>query len=403
MSHSGWSSVGPVNITVAGTVPSAVPLTFSIWYKATTIGAGNRHLIDVLKDTSNYFAIRVDTATPRVMTTVGGTPAQANGPSNITTGQWYNIVGVIASTTSRTCYLDGVAGTTNTTSATVTSAVSGKIGYPGVGGEAAGSLAEAAIWNVALSAEDAAALAYTSPLLIRPDALVSYVPLLASGTLDFMASAATVSGSLTKDNDHPRVIYARRSKAFDSTTGGPATTSLTLSPASFAYTPSSLSVPTKRLLTLSPASFAYSAQDLGATTNRLLALSPASFAFTANDLSPVYVPGTPPAPAAGDNLPTGGGGRKTLPYGWWREKLEDLELLKEGTREALKDADEDGQVGQTASLVESIVNPFKTEGRIDWARLIETSQQLNELKTAVAEYEEALAEQEDEEALLMLL
>lgn len=171
-----------------------------------------------------------------------------------------------------------------------------------------------------------------------------------------------------------------------------------LSPASFLYTGAALGAVTGYSADLSPASFTLTGSNLGASTGRVADLSPGSFLFTGSDLTAVVV-----VPSTG-KVPDGGGGhlksRKTLPYGWWEEKLEEL---KEEVREALEVAGEDTQAGDKASLVANLVKPFQTDDRIDWTRLAETAQQLEELKAAVLEFEAARAEEEDEEALLMLL
>ena len=141
---------------------------------------------------------------------VGSSNASAVGATVLSTGTWYSLCGVFSGTTSRNIYLDGTSDGSNATSSTPSLSKTARIGYVGTLQSGQGSVAEFAIWSVALGAEDIAALVYMSPLKIRPDALTCYIPLLDSGTLDYMATAATVGGSLTKDNDHPRVIYPRQ-------------------------------------------------------------------------------------------------------------------------------------------------------------------------------------------------
>jgi len=63
----------------------------------------------------------------------------------------------------------------------------------------------------------------------------------------------------------------------------------TLSPATFAYTGSSLTAVTARFADLSPASLAYTGQNLGAVAGRVAALSSASFLYSGQDLDGVYV------------------------------------------------------------------------------------------------------------------
>lgn len=207
MSHSGWGAANYIN-TTTGTIPSGVPLTMHARFKGATQPA-NARAATLYFDASNYFDIRTNTSI--VQAVVNGTAISNGGSLSWSTGTWYSLVGVFASSTSRTVYLDGVAATTNTTSATPTGTTTFSVGGRAGVLPFSGSLADVALWNVALSADDINALAAgVSPLLIRPDALVHYLPLLDSGTLDLMAPAATVTGTLTKDNDHPRVILPRQ-------------------------------------------------------------------------------------------------------------------------------------------------------------------------------------------------
>ena len=76
--------------------------------------------------------------------------------------------------------------------------------------EFVGAIAEAAIWNVVLTDNEFYALnAGYSPALVRPTALVEYVPMLRDNISRKLA-APTISGALVYP--HPRVIYPRREK-----------------------------------------------------------------------------------------------------------------------------------------------------------------------------------------------
>ena len=78
-------------------------------------------------------------------------------------------------------------------------------------------VAEIAMWNVALSSDERAALvAGYSPLFVRPQNLVVYFPLLggsgASGAeVDWVSGqSVSITGSDIAVVDHPRIIYPRR-------------------------------------------------------------------------------------------------------------------------------------------------------------------------------------------------
>ena len=121
------------------------------------------------------------------------------------TNQWWNALGLFASTTSRTAYVNTTAGTPNTDSRSITTEISIRIGRRATGNAFTGQLAEFAIWNVALTADEINSLAQGfKPPRIRPQSLLYYVPLvrdvheLRSG-IPFTAVNAPVVF------DHPRV------------------------------------------------------------------------------------------------------------------------------------------------------------------------------------------------------
>jgi hypothetical protein len=168
-------------------------------------------LASINLNADNNFLLMVDSlGRPLFQVTAIAATSNATASTAISVGAWYAIGGVAASATDRKIYVNGVEDGSSTTSRTPLALTTQRIGADVDGNPGFGSLAEVAVWNVALSADDMAALAFMSPLLIRPDALVSYLPLLDSGALDYMAAPATVTGVLVRDNDHPRVIYPRR-------------------------------------------------------------------------------------------------------------------------------------------------------------------------------------------------
>ena len=89
----------------------------------------------------------------------------------------------------------------------------------------AGDIAECALWDVTLNADEAAALAAGySPLLVRPSALVRYLPLIgrSSPELELIARAnGTVTGATTAV--HPRIINPMRAQVVMPPVAAPAT------------------------------------------------------------------------------------------------------------------------------------------------------------------------------------
>ena len=110
---------------------------------------------------------------------IGGTAANA-GTFSINT--WHHATAVFASTTSRTSYIDGIAGTTNTVSSNPSDLNTIVIGGIMVNSNPAlyfdGNLSEFAVWNVALTTGEINSLAKGfSPKKIRPQSLKFYAPI----------------------------------------------------------------------------------------------------------------------------------------------------------------------------------------------------------------------------------
>lgn len=193
------------------------PMTFACWFVANNFAATSS-LMSVGAGGSGFhrWNLRTTTTTGAVQaSTQGATTATASSTTNPTTGNWHHACGVFAADNDRRVFLDGGSKGTNTTSVTVVSPDTTTIGArynTTLGGFWPGLIAEAAIWNVALDDAEAAILARGySPLLIRPESLRRYYPMLGRyspeidvrGGFDGTVTGATVA-------DHPRVIYKRR-------------------------------------------------------------------------------------------------------------------------------------------------------------------------------------------------
>ena len=169
------------------------------------------------------------TATPaaiQVTAEAGGGIAVSG--SGYTINTWHHAGGVFATSTSRTAYIDGVAGSANTTSTTQAGLDNTTIGYLDIDSNfnfMSGRIAEAAIWNVVLTSDEMAVLAKGySPLFVRPESLVGYWPLRGrySPEIDVVGAAdMTVTGAVAAD--HPRILLpgAARTVAVADAAGQP--------------------------------------------------------------------------------------------------------------------------------------------------------------------------------------
>ena len=120
---------------------------------------------------------------------------------------------MFASASSRTAYLDGTAGTENTTTVgTFDASDTYSIGaWEWVGATIRymdGQIGEVGMWNVALTAAEILVLAAGySPLLVRPESLVSYVPLVNNDPYqDHFDNAAFTVGGTPDTAAHPPII-----------------------------------------------------------------------------------------------------------------------------------------------------------------------------------------------------
>ena len=202
MALSGWSTSNYIGKSSA--LLTAVPLTMACWFNVTASpGAGAFTLIDLHASgsnaTSNNFKLQVTGTSPNI-SVVAQTSGSGAASSGASTGVWAHGCSVFSAINARAAFLNGANKGTNAASQTPTGINQARIGI--VGGSAPGNavngrIAEAAIWNVALSDDEVAALGKGfSPRLIRPSALVAYLPIIRD-FIDVKGAGFSVTGSLT--------------------------------------------------------------------------------------------------------------------------------------------------------------------------------------------------------------
>lgn len=192
---------------------TAAPLTIACWFNQTTSAAQLLASVGVNGGVDRFQIFTSGTTSVAVAATVigGAAIAQATIAGVPTAGQWHHAAGVFDSSTSRTSYWNGAAGTPNTTSATpsgVNSIVIGARYNTTLGAYFGGAIAEVGIWNAALTADEIASLANGfNPKLIRPSARRFYAPLVRN--IQDLSGGVTLSelGTGTSQSDHPRIIY----------------------------------------------------------------------------------------------------------------------------------------------------------------------------------------------------
>lgn len=210
------------------TLPASVmPLTLAIWWKP--VATGGSYPIVGMSDAAgnNSFGIETASGAPRAYQFTGGAGASALHASTVSTN-WQHVAAVFAGATSRSIYLDGTGKVTNATSvadpATMAAFVVGKYEFTTL--YANGSVAELAVWTVALDDDEIAALAKgMSPALIRPQSQAGYWELFGNNSPEQdrsrNANSLTLTNGPTKA-DHPRIYYPSRAKIFVAAAAGAA-------------------------------------------------------------------------------------------------------------------------------------------------------------------------------------
>ena len=206
-------------------------MTLACWFNPNDIS--DRSLVSILNTgapSDNAFVLHTSSGDTLVHASVanggGGTGSAASG-GTVTTGAWHHAAATFFSTTSRNAWLNGVGGATDTTAcANPTGPNQAGLSAGGLGQTYFnGAIAEAAIWDVALTAAEIATLARgVSPLLVRPGSLLAYWPVYGtqSPEPDLKGAAAlTITGTATAAA-HPRVYMPTRARLVRGTPVPPA-------------------------------------------------------------------------------------------------------------------------------------------------------------------------------------
>jgi hypothetical protein len=197
----------------ASAVVSGPPFTIQAWWYMTGWAADFQLVCQIGRSSSTDHRHNIavgDAAEPLVTcySRSTGSDRSAITISASDHNKWNHHLGVWRASNNRQVYFNGVAGTADTTSINPTSLNATSIGIQTNGSNEPASamrIAEVAIWDIDLGADDIAALAKGfSPLLVRPDRLVEYMPLVRS---DWSKSGAFSATGTPGVQDHPRIIY----------------------------------------------------------------------------------------------------------------------------------------------------------------------------------------------------
>ncbi len=199
---------------------TAYPLTLAGWFYTDDATIDQSILAIQRNDSGNHFwnlGAHGGTAGDPVVfeaRSSSSSPAKASTSTGYSTNTWHHACGVGVSATDRTAYIDGGSPGTNATSRTPGGIDDVSIGMQrdSTPSDAmSGRIAEVALWDVALSAAEVAALASgVTPLHMRPGNLVAYWPVwgLHSPEIDLTSNGnnITVTGPV-KAGHAPVTLY----------------------------------------------------------------------------------------------------------------------------------------------------------------------------------------------------
>lgn len=203
----------------AGALLTAVPLTLVAWVKLTAVGTTSRTIV-TLRDKDNADVARhcfnLEMSNLEYITARTGAVSNSSVATHIDAvvpGEWTHAAAVFTSATEYKAFKNGSG-----TAATVTSRVPAGVDSAQVGGSLIstssvgnpwdGDIAEAAVYNVALTDAEVAMLAAGySPLMVRPDALVAYWDIVGNNSPETDGVGRydlTLTG--TAKSEHPRAF-----------------------------------------------------------------------------------------------------------------------------------------------------------------------------------------------------
>ena len=197
-------------------VPTAdMPLSIACWFYTDSDSALQSlvTLADVTAS-SKFYRLQAEG-------TVAGDPVQAvyartstvsaATTSGYSTNTWHHALGTFTSVDLRTAYIDGGSKGTEATNMgvfTPTALAIGRSNDSSPDRYVSGSIAEVAIWIAVLTDDEAIILARGySPLLVRPQSLVFYLPGIRDADQDIVGGLSLTPVNAPTISAHPRVFY----------------------------------------------------------------------------------------------------------------------------------------------------------------------------------------------------
>jgi hypothetical protein len=195
-----------------------VPLTMACWFNLSDITNG-QFLMSIsdysIPASGDYFALVADGTAggdPLNASTYQSSTKSATTSSGYSAGTWHHGCAVFAAVDDRRAYIDGGSKGTNAESMTPADLSHTGIGtlirqdWPATFTD--GLIAEAVWWNAALTDDEVAILAKRySPLFVRPQNIVQYLPLIRDNDEDIVGGYSWNNATSPTVDAHPPIIY----------------------------------------------------------------------------------------------------------------------------------------------------------------------------------------------------
>lgn len=198
-------------LRVGSAVVAALPMTLSAWFYSDD-GGIDQTLVGISDGVANGFILQAGGVGSNEIiagSIDGGVADYALSTAFWFADTWHHACAVFSTTTLRAAFLDGAGKGTQTDSNNPSGVDQTDIGQIGNGSSyISGRIAEAAIWDVALTDAEVAVLAKGySPLFVRAQSLVAYWPLIRDEDQDRVGGYDLTAYNTPSIATHPPIIY----------------------------------------------------------------------------------------------------------------------------------------------------------------------------------------------------
>jgi hypothetical protein len=210
-----FSGVG--QYLTANVIPTSLPVTLACLFYAHSTGRSD-FLITIgmnggVPASKDFLGLRANGGAggdPIQAVSWSGSTALANSTAGFSANTWHHGCAVFAAANDRRAYIDGGNKGTNATNKGTTM---NRLTIAALRRESLvsdlhdGAIAETGVWDVALNDVEIALLPYLSPLLIRPESLVWYVPFIRDDDNNLAGPNNFTTVGAPTIFPHPRIIY----------------------------------------------------------------------------------------------------------------------------------------------------------------------------------------------------